>query len=128
MGDNHRQKLQDDRCADVGHNAQRKYRKLFKCASGKHIENSENRTFGLLKKGRKGRVDWRLVGETQQLDLPPPPQNGQLSIVGLERSKREGGGIRYVAGYPNFQSITEYNHSNKYAMAVSEMAEAFNKR
>lgn len=80
------------------------------------------------KKGRKGRADWRLVAETQQLAIPRPPQNGQLSIVGLEKSKQDGGGIRYVAGYPNFQAITEYNHSNKYAMAVSEMAEAFTKR
>ncbi len=38
---------------------------------------------------------------------------------------QEGGGLRFFAGYPNFQAITEYNHSNKYAMAVSEMAEMF---
>jgi membrane-bound lytic murein transglycosylase B len=33
--------------------------------------------------------------------------------------------MRFIAGYPNFQAITEYNHSSKYAMAVAEMAEAF---
>jgi len=30
-----------------------------------------------------------------------------------------------VAGYPNFQAITEWNHSNRYAMAVTELAEAY---
>jgi membrane-bound lytic murein transglycosylase B len=79
------------------------------------------------KKGRTGRVDWQLLAENLQQTIPHPPQEGQLSIVGLEESKKEGGGMRYVAGYPNFQAITEYNHSNKYAMAVTEMAEAFKK-
>jgi membrane-bound lytic murein transglycosylase B len=76
-------------------------------------------------KGRNERVDWRYVTETQKLELPRPPDKGQLSIIGLEQSPEQGGGMRYVAGYPNFQAITEYNHSNKYAMAVSEMAESF---
>ena len=31
--------------------------------------------------------------------------------------------MRYVAGYPNFQAITAWNHSNRYAMAVTELAE-----
>lgn len=77
--------------------------------------------------GRKGVIDWRLVTESQQLPLPRPPAGGQLSIIGLQKSPKEGGGMRYVAGYPNFRAITEYNHSVKYAMAVSEMAEAFKK-
>ena len=76
-------------------------------------------------KGRKARIDWRYVAETQDIDLPRPPENGQLSIIGLEQSPTEGGGLRYAAGYPNFHAITDYNHSHKYAMAVSEMAEAF---
>lgn len=78
-------------------------------------------------KGRKGRIDWQLVAKTQQITIPPPPNGRELAIVGLQLSKREGGGFRYVAGYPNFLAITEYNHSNKYAMAVSEMAESFTK-
>jgi membrane-bound lytic murein transglycosylase B len=77
--------------------------------------------------GRKGLIDWRVVTETQQLTIPRPPQNGKLSILGLEQSPDKGGKIRYIAGYPNFRAITEYNHSVKYAMAVSEMAEAFKK-
>lgn len=76
-------------------------------------------------KGRTARIDWRYVAETQNIALPRPPDKGQLSIVGLELSPQQGGGMRYIAGYPNFHAITEYNHSHKYAMAVSEMAESF---
>jgi membrane-bound lytic murein transglycosylase B len=79
------------------------------------------------KKGRKGRVDWRIAAESQNRDLVPPPDNGQLSIIGLEKSPLWGGGMRFVAGYPNLHAIAEYNHSNKYAMAVAEMAQAFKK-
>ena len=76
-------------------------------------------------KGRTARVDWRYVATTQNVDLPRPPAKGQLSIIGLDLSPKDGGGMRYVAGYSNFHAITEYNHSHKYAMAVSEMAESF---
>lgn len=77
--------------------------------------------------GRKGLIDWRVVAEAQQITIPHPPGNGKLSVLGLEQSPKKGGKMRYVAGYPNFRAITEYNHSVKYAMAVSEMAEAFKK-
>ncbi len=79
------------------------------------------------KQGRKGRMDWREVAKAQGVTLPRPQNNGQLSIIGLEKTPLFGGGIRYVAGYPNLHAITEYNHSNKYAMAVAEMAKAFKK-
>ena len=75
-------------------------------------------------KGRKGRVDYRTVAEAQNVDLPTPPANKKVTIVGLEKDPAHGGGYRYVAGYPNFQAITEWNHSNRYAMAVTELAEA----
>jgi len=78
-------------------------------------------------KGRKGRIAWRKLSQDQGVTLPRPPDNGQLSIIGLEKTPLFGGGIRFVAGYPNFHAITEYNHSTKYAMAVAEMAEAFKK-
>jgi len=55
------------------------------------------------------------------------PRNGKLSIIELELSSKRNADMRYVAGYPNFQAITAYNHSQKYAMTVSEMAEAFKK-
>lgn len=35
-----------------------------------------------------------------------------------------GGDMRYVAAYPNFQAITAWNNSNRYAMAVCELATA----
>lgn len=83
--------------------------------------------FKVYKKGRKGRVNYRLVAGIQNRNLIPPQNNGQLSIIGLKKSPLFGGGLRYVAGYPNLHSVTEYNHSNKYAMAVAEMAVAFKK-
>jgi membrane-bound lytic murein transglycosylase B len=74
--------------------------------------------------GRKGLVNRLTVQKEQSIALPVPPENRPLTIVGLELSPKKGGGKRYVAGYPNFQAITEWNHSNRYAMAVSELAEA----
>jgi membrane-bound lytic murein transglycosylase B len=85
--------------------------------------NSEQLT-AAFKKGRKGRVDYETVAATQGVALPTPPENRKLSIVGLELAPFKGGGYRFVAGYPNFQAITEWNHSNRYAMAVTELAEA----
>lgn len=76
------------------------------------------------KLGRKGLVDYLTVQKEQSIVLPVPPEERPLTIVGLEIAPKKGGGKRYVAGYPNFQTITEWNHSNRYAMAVSELAEA----
>lgn len=75
-------------------------------------------------KGRKGLVDWTIVRDTQKPDLISPPQNRPVSIVGLELPPGGKFPVRYIAGYPNFQAITEWNHSNRYAMAVTELAEA----
>lgn len=74
--------------------------------------------------GRKGMVDWQTLAATQKIAIPQPPGESRLNIIGLELSPQDGGGMRFIAGYPNFQAITEYNHSGKYAMAVTEMAEA----
>lgn len=74
--------------------------------------------------GRKGLVDYLTVQKEQKVALPIPPQRRPLTIVRLEKDPKNGGGSRYIAGYPNFQAITEWNHSNRYAMAVCELAEA----
>lgn len=71
-------------------------------------------------KGRKGFVPMADVARVQGVSLPPSPDNKKLTIVGLEL---KDGGMRYVAGYPNFQAITAWNHSNRYAMAVTELSE-----
>lgn len=71
-------------------------------------------------KGRKGFVSCAEVKKIQDVDLPKSPENKNLTIVGLEL---RDGGMRYVAGYPNFQAITKWNNSNRYAMAVAELAE-----
>jgi membrane-bound lytic murein transglycosylase B len=79
------------------------------------------------KKGRKGVVEYTIVAREQNVALNPPPENRPVTIVGLEIDPAKGGGKRYIAGYPNFQAITEWNHSNRYAMVVSELAEAIQK-
>jgi membrane-bound lytic murein transglycosylase B len=71
-------------------------------------------------KGRKGLVPWQQVGKIQGLTMPPSPGDRDLTIVGLELAD---GGMRYVAAYPNLQAITKWNNSNRYAMAVAELAE-----
>lgn len=53
------------------------------------------------------------------MELGAPPGNKDITIVGLELADD---GMRYVAGYPNFQAITAWNNSNRYAMAISELA------
>ena len=70
--------------------------------------------------GRKGFVSRAAVKKIQDVDLPPSPENKELTIVGLELLD---GGMRYVAGYPNFQAITKWNNSNRYAMVAVELAE-----
>ncbi len=76
-------------------------------------------------KGRKARVPVDLVRKMQNPRLPLSPNNRPLTIIGLELAPGGDSSKRYVAGYPNFQAITEWNHSNRYAMAVAELAEAF---
>ncbi len=74
--------------------------------------------------GWKGRVAWNIVRDTQAPDIPQPPGKRELSIVGLELPENETAGMRYIAGFPNFQAITHWNHSNRYAMAAVQLAEA----
>jgi membrane-bound lytic murein transglycosylase B len=76
-------------------------------------------------KGRRGRVDYQHVRDGQNVDMPRPPGNRPLSIVALELPPGSNHSYRYVAGFPNFQAITHWNHSNRYAMAVTELAESF---
>ena len=73
-------------------------------------------------KGRKGLVPWQEVKKIQGIEMKPTPDNRKVTIVGLEKAN---GKKRYVAGYPNFQAITKWNNSNRYAMAVTELAEKF---
>jgi membrane-bound lytic murein transglycosylase B len=74
--------------------------------------------------GRKAKVPFSLVIRLQGVRLPPSPGNRPLTIVGLELPPGGPYPKRYIAAYPNFQAITAWNHSNRYAMVVSELAEA----
>ncbi|MDA3833252.1 MAG: lytic murein transglycosylase, partial [Spirochaetales bacterium] len=78
------------------------------------------------KKGRKGfvKVAHGNIAQSRTLLSAPKDRKGvekRVTIVGLELDDK--GGMRYVAGYPNFQAITKWNHSNRYAMAVTELSE-----
>jgi membrane-bound lytic murein transglycosylase B len=86
---------------------------------GPSLQTAELRT--AYEKGRKGRVSVAAVEKAQGRKLPASPANKDLAIIGLELDA--AGAMRYVAGYPNFQAITAWNHSNRYAMAVSELCE-----
>jgi len=72
--------------------------------------------------GRKGKVSRKQIMTAQGISIPPSPDQKKLTIIGLEQ---KNGDRRYLAGYPNFQAITAWNHSNHYAMAVAELAEKF---
>lgn len=74
--------------------------------------------------GRNGRVTWRQVVAGQGRNIPQPADDNPLAIVGLEQP---GGSMRYLAAYKNYQAITAWNNSNRYAMAISELAEAIAK-
>jgi len=76
-------------------------------------------------KGWRGRVSWEKVKKIQAPDIPRPPGKGKLSIVGIELPENAKTRMRYVAGFPNFQAITHWNHSNRYAMAAVQLAESF---
>jgi membrane-bound lytic murein transglycosylase B len=76
--------------------------------------------------GRLGRISWRELRNAQNIDLPQPTNDtDQLAIIRLEQSPLVADPFRYVVGYPNFIAITEYNHSTKYAMAISELIDEF---
>ena len=85
---------------------------------------NDERLVTVLQQGRKGRISRQIVADVQQVNLPPSPESRPLSIVALELDpKKSKARFRYIAGYPNFQAITQWNHSNRYAMAVTELAQ-----
>lgn len=89
------------------------YQEIGKKLKGEKLEKA-------YAQGRKGFVSRAEVKRIQGVDLPQSPEDKDLTIVGLEL---RGGGMRYVAGYPNFQAITKWNNSNRYAMVAAELAE-----
>ncbi len=85
-------------------------------------ELKDERLTAAYKKGRKGLLPWQEVAKVQKVPMAPTPDNRKVTIVGLEL---KDGTMRYLAGYPNFQAITKWNNSNRYAMAVTELADRF---
>ncbi|MDD2465624.1 MAG: lytic murein transglycosylase B [Desulfobulbus sp.] len=54
----------------------------------------------------------------------PCTANGQVCLLLLRHQRLD----QYLIGYPNFYTITRYNHSTHYAMAVHELAQAIKHR
>lgn len=54
----------------------------------------------------------------------PLNDSGQFSLLQLRHQQYD----QYLLGYPNFYTITRYNHSTNYAMAVHELAQAIKGR
>lgn len=73
--------------------------------------------------GRAGVLPRAEIEAVQGVELPPVADDRSLRIVGLQQAD---GTTRYLAAYPNFQAITHWNNSYRYAMAVIELAEQFN--
>jgi membrane-bound lytic murein transglycosylase B len=67
------------------------------------------------------------VGSLRSQGLQPAvalPDNQRVSLLRLDAA----GGYEYWLGFDNFYVITRYNHSNLYAMAVFQLAEAIRQR
>ena len=71
---------------------------------------------------RSGLLPRHEIEELQGVSLPWSEEDKPLRIVGLEQAD---GTTRYLAAYPNFQAITYWNNSYRYAMAVIQLAEKF---
>ena len=77
-----------------------------------------------LKAGRKGHLPRQEIIAAQGVQLPPSPDDRSLVIVEFQPNPFFGDKPLYFAGYPNFQAITAWNHSNRYAMIVTHLAQA----
>lgn len=75
-------------------------------------------------KGWRETVSVAQVEKGQGIKLLSADGIDKVTVVGLECDPDKGGGMRFVAGLSGFQAITAWNHSNRYAMAVVELAEA----
>ena len=67
------------------------------------------------------------LADLQQAGLHPASpcnSNGPLCLLLLRHKDYD----QYLAGYPNFYTITRYNHSTYYAMAVQELGQAIERR
>ncbi len=69
-------------------------------------------------------VSWTVLKKQQGITLPKPAAGSALTLVPLDLDPKNGGGKLFLVGYPNFQAIQHYNHSQKYATVVSQLAEA----
>ncbi|OGR03757.1 MAG: lytic transglycosylase [Deltaproteobacteria bacterium RIFOXYD12_FULL_50_9] len=85
---------------------------------GNHL--NEESLLAAARQGLQTLLPLKKVKDVQKVDLKPSP--GDKGVVVVELELDDHGGMRYVAGYPNFQAITKWNNSKRYAMAVTELA------
>lgn len=76
--------------------------------------------------GRNKKISWEVINKVQKT-IPMPAQNEKLAIIGLELPPGSANDMRYIAAYSNFIAITKWNNSDRYAMAVVELAESLKK-
>ena len=65
--------------------------------------------------------------DAEERPAPRAPQADQGEGRVGARDEQEDGGMRYIAGSPNFYAITRWNNSSRYAMVIAELAEEFKK-
>jgi membrane-bound lytic murein transglycosylase B len=68
------------------------------------------------------------LGELRALGVNVPISQGAENLPTMLMAFQYEDSIRYVVGLPNFYVITRYNHSQHYAMAVWELAQAIRLR
>ena len=76
VGEDHRQELQDDRRADIGHDAQREDRELLQRAPGEQVEQAEDRPLDL--------------GEERRQPLAVNARSGYGHADAIDRQHRQG--------------------------------------
>ncbi len=81
----------------------------------------------LLNRGRDLKAKTTL-GELRALGVSVPIAQGAENLPTMLLAFQEEDAVRYVVGLPNFYVITRYNHSQHYAMAVWELAQAIRLR
>lgn len=68
------------------------------------------------------------LGELRALGVSVPLSQGAENLPIMLMAFQYEDSVRYVVGLPNFYVITRYNHSQHYAMAVWELAQAIRLR
>ncbi len=89
-----------------------------------HKATVNSRPEALIEKGLKPSISRANLQESSVVVDALPAGNDMLSLFSLTQKHGE----EYWAGRQNFYSITRYNHSRMYAMAVTQLAQAIRQK